>query len=435
MEPRRVSLRDYPRLVATNRNFRRLWTAQIVSEIGDWFYAVAVYSLLLDFTGKAQSVALAFVLQVLPQFFVAPTAGVLNDRLSRRRLMIFADWMRAGIVLCMVLVRGPGLVWLLYLLLVLETLMWALFEPARSAVIPNITSGEQVVVANALSTATWSVNFGVGFALGGLVAAHWGRDTVFVLNSLSFVVSALCIRGMSFAEPHAALAPLKARELADYSPIVEGVRYVWRDRRLRNTIFVKAGLGLMGANWVLLPILGERIFPVHRAGFSARQSGMLGMSVLMAARGFGALTGPLLAGRWAGGMLRRMRLGILFGFIFSAAGYAALSGCNSIWLACASIMLAHGGGSILWVFSSTLLQLQTDDRFRGRVFSAEFAFAVVTMSASSYTAGALIDGGLTARFVAGLTGLVMVFPALLWAVALRRWPAEAAILSATSERD
>src|SRR5579864_2180270 len=131
METRHVSIRDYPRLIRSNRNFRLLWIAQIVSEVGDWFYSVAVYSLLLDYTGKAQSIALAFVLQVLPQFFVAPTAGVLNDRLRRRRVMIFADWMRAGIVLCMVLVRRPELVWFLYLLLVLETLMWALFEPGR----------------------------------------------------------------------------------------------------------------------------------------------------------------------------------------------------------------------------------------------------------------------------------------------------------------
>lgn len=424
MGSRNVTLRDYPRLVRTNRNFRLLWAAQIVSEIGDWFYTVAVYSLLLDFTGKAQSIALAFVLQVLPQFFVAPTAGVLNDRLSRRRVMMFADWMRAGIVLCMVLVRGPHLVWFLYLLLLLETLMWALFEPGRSAVIPNIAEGEAVVVANALSSATWSMNFAVGFALGGIVAAHWGRDTVFVLNSLSFVISALCIRGMKFAEPHTALGPLKLRELANFSPIREGVEYVWRDRRLRTTIFVKAGLGLMGANWVLLPILGERVFPVHRAGFSPRQSGMLGMSVLMAARGFGAFVGPILAGRWAGGSLRRMRLGILFGFLFAGAGYVALSACDNIWPACAALAVAHGGGSMLWVFSATLLQLQTEDRFRGRVFSAEFAFAVITMSASSYTAGVLIDRGFAARLVAGCTGLVMLFPALLWAYALRRWPAE-----------
>jgi MFS family permease len=422
VESRKVRLRDYPRLIRTNRNFRLLWIAQIVSEIGDWFYAVAIYSLLLTYTGKAQSIALAFVLQVLPQFFMAPAAGVLNDRLSRRRVMMFADWTRAAIVLCMLLVRGPAMVWLLYVLLVLETLMWALFEPGRSAVIPNIVEEDGVVVANALSSTTWSVNFAIGFALGGVVAAYWGRDTVFALNSLSFVVSALCIRGMKFAEPHADPAPFKIKELTNITPIREGIRYVWKDRRLRTTIFVKAGLGLMGANWVLLPILGERVFPIQRAGFSARESGMLGMSLLMAARGLGAIVGPLAAGKWAGGSLQRMRLGILFGFLFAGTGYLALSRSNNVWLACAALVVAHAGGSMLWVFSSTLLQLQTEDRFRGRVFSAEFAFSVVTMSGSSYAAGALIDHGWTARRVAGWTGMIVLMPALLWAFALRRWP-------------
>ena len=78
-------LRRYWGLLRGNRNFRLLWLAQVISELGDWFYTLAVYSLLLELTGnKAQSVGLAVVLQVLPQTFVAPAAGVLNDRLSRK---------------------------------------------------------------------------------------------------------------------------------------------------------------------------------------------------------------------------------------------------------------------------------------------------------------------------------------------------------------
>src|SRR5690348_7119423 len=123
-----IALADYGRLIRDNRNFRLLWSAQIVSELGDWFYSVAIFS---------------FLLQVLPQFFAAPTAGIINDRISRKKAMIFADWMRAAIVLAMVLVRSRDTVWLLYVLLFCETVMWALFEPARSAVIPNIATGSQ----------------------------------------------------------------------------------------------------------------------------------------------------------------------------------------------------------------------------------------------------------------------------------------------------
>src|SRR6202142_4123408 len=162
MEPTPVTLGAYWRLVRGNANFRRLWTAQIVSEIGDWFYTIAVYTLLLQLTGKAQSVGLAITLQVLPQALVGPTAGVINDRLRRKKVMITADLLRAGIVACMMLARTAGSIWLVYPLLFLETVMWGFFEPARSAVIPTIVSAEEIVVANTLSATTWSFTVGAG---------------------------------------------------------------------------------------------------------------------------------------------------------------------------------------------------------------------------------------------------------------------------------
>src|SRR5580765_9095462 len=215
-----ITLGSYTQLLRGNRNFRRLWLAQIVSEIGDWFYTLSIYTLLLQLTGRASSVALALVLQVLPQTFVGPTAGVVNDRLKRKRVMITADLIRAVIVLSMLLVRSREMVWLVYPLLLLETIMAAFFEPARSSVIPNITSREDVIVANTLGSTTWSMNLVLGATLGGIVAALLGRDAVFVLNALSFLISALFITGMHFAEPHAGVAsPLRPGELFDYSPI------------------------------------------------------------------------------------------------------------------------------------------------------------------------------------------------------------------------
>src|SRR5690348_12008334 len=98
-----VTFSDYARLVRNNRNFRLLWGAQVVSEIGDWFYSVAIFSFLLQIAGTAQSVAFAFMLQVLPQCLCAPAAGIINDRVSRRKVMLFADWTRAIIVSLMLL--------------------------------------------------------------------------------------------------------------------------------------------------------------------------------------------------------------------------------------------------------------------------------------------------------------------------------------------
>jgi len=415
-----ISLSSYLRLLRGNRNFRRLWMAQIVSEIGDWFYTLSIYTLLLQLTGHASSVALALVLQVLPQSFVGPAAGVVNDRLRRKHVMIAADLVRFGVVLAMLLIRSRSAVWLVYPLLLAETIMAAFFEPARSSVIPNIAARGEVLIANTLSSATWSVNLLIGASVGGVVAAFFGRDVVFILNALSFLASAVLIGGLHFAEPHAeSAAPLRPRDLVDFSPVLEGIRYVRSHRTLLPTVFAKAGELMIGPSWVIFTVLGAHEFAVHWRNVDAARGAMLGMSILLGGRGLGALVGPLVSARWAGRSDRRLQLGILFGYLTIAVGYGALGVSRTVWMASACAMLAHAGGSTVWVFSTTLLQLHTDDRFRGRVFSADLGFSMLTIAAGAYLCGRLLDAGIAARTVATYTGLVMLIPATLWTLAMR----------------
>jgi MFS family permease len=418
-----ISLQAYRRLLRENRNFRVLLAAQTVSEIGDWLYAVAIYSLILEITGSAQAVALAFVLQVLPQFVVAPAAGAINDRIKRKQAMMIADFARAGIVFLMLFAQSPGALWFLYVLLLLETIFWAVFEPGRNAIIPSITRNhEELLVANGLSSTIWSVNLAIGSAIGGVLAAAFGRDFVFVLNAFSFIVSALLLKRLAVRETHVERAPpFQLRDLFDFSPVIEGMRYVRGNLRLLLTILVKAGVGFMGANWVLLPMFGERIYPIRLPGFSPESAGMLGMSLLMGCRGVGALLGPMIASVWTGNSERRFRLGIILGFLTGTTGYFALGYSSSLLAACLAVILAHSGGSICWVFSTTLLQLQTADRFRGRVFSTEFAFHMLTLSLTSYGAGLLVDSGMTVYTLAKWTGVLILVPGVLWAIGQRLW--------------
>jgi predicted MFS family arabinose efflux permease len=415
-----ISLASYGRLLKSNRNFRRLWMAQIVSEIGDWFYTLSIYTLLLQLTGRPSSVALALVLQVLPQTLVGPTAGVINDRVRRKHVMIAADLVRFVIVMAMLLVRSRSTVWLVYPLLLGETMMAAFFEPARSSVLPNIAEHGDVLLANTLSSATWSVNLLIGASVGGLVAAFFGRDAVFILNALSFLASAILISGMHFAEPHAELGvPLRPCDLVDFSPVLEGIRYVRNQRILFPTIFAKAGELMIGPSWVIFTVMGEREFALHWRGMDAASGAMLGMSILLGGRGLGAMIGPLVGARWAARNDRRLQLGILFGYLTVAVGYGVLGSAPTVWTAAACAMLAHAGGSTVWVFSTTLLQLHTEDRFRGRVFAADLGLSMLTIAAGAYFAGRLMDRGVSARTVASSTGMIMLVPALLWALAMR----------------
>jgi MFS family permease len=423
-----ISFGSYARLLRKNRNFRRLWCAQIVSEIGDWFYTLAIYTLLLQLTGHASSVALALVLQVLPQTFVGPTAGVVNDRISRKKVMIAADLVRAAIVLSMLLVRSRSVVWLVYPLLLAETIMAAFFEPARSSVIPNITPREDVIVANTLSSTTWSMNLVLGATIGGIVAAWLGRDAVFILNGLSFLLSALLIAGMHFAEPHAeGLAPLHLRDLVDFSPVAEGIQYVKDKPGVLATVLAKAGNLVIGPSWVLFTVMGQKYFPVRWHNLDPQRGAMLGMSLLLGGRGLGAFIGPLISAPWAGHSSRRLRSGIFYGYVFVAIGYALIGKSGSIWQACFWAAFAHLGGATIWVFSTTLLQLNTEDRFRGRVFAADLGLCMLSIAIGAYLSGKLLDAGISARTVVTWTGIAMLVPACLWAFAMKLWRPDARV--------
>lgn len=410
------SLSAYGRLLRDNKNFRLLWLAQIVSELGDWFYAVAIYSLLFELTGQAKSVGLAVVLQLLPQVLMAPMAGVINDRLRRRSVMIFADIVRVFIVLAMLLVTSSSMVWLIWILLFAETTMWALFEPGRTALIPSVAGNkDEIMLANALSSMTWSINLAIGSGIGGLIAWKFGRETVFVLNAVSFVVSALLLWAMKVNETHhKGLPPVRLHELADFKPTVEGFRYVKRDPRMWSTLLVKAGMGLLGAHWVILPVFGERLFVW-------KQSGTLSMSLLFGSRGVGALIGSLLSGYLAKNEPDRMRKGIFWGFLIVSAGYMALGGAGSLWTACLFVILGHTGTSLCWVYSTTMLHQMTDDRYRGRVFSADYAGLFLIMSAVSFAAAVLVDAGAGVRVVTFGTGVIGILPAVLWHTARKRY--------------
>jgi hypothetical protein len=211
----------------------------------------------------------------------------------------------------------------------------------------------------------------------------------------------------------------RTNPLCEFTPVLEGLRYIRSQPRLFATVFVKGGIGLLGANNVLLPILGERVFPVKIAGLDHARGAMLGMSMLMGARGAGALLGPLVSGRWARDRQSRLRTGIFFGFLAAAAGYVCLGTSTSLAFAILGVIVAHAGSSTNWVFSSTLLQIYTEDRFRGRVFAADYGLCMLAISASSYFCGVAIDLGVPARTFAVMIGCIMVIAAAAWAIALR----------------
>ncbi len=398
----------YWRLLRTNRDFRLFYFGTLISLGGDWFLTVALLDLVLQLTGSATLASLILLCQTLPIFLFTAHAGHLVDRVDRRKLMIAVDILRAFACLLPLLARTPAMLPLAYLGVILISIGSAYFEPASQAALPNMVADEDLGAANVLMGSTWGTMLAAGAGIGGAVTMLLGRNASFVFDALSFMLSAALLWKMRgrFAEERGAGHV--------HPPLIESIRETIRfaraHPRVLSLLTVKGGYGLGGGVVAMLSVFGREVF----------HAGALGIGLLFAARGVGALLGPFII-RYA---LRsdEARYRAIAGCIIAfGAGYAALGISSTLATGIAAIAFAHLGGGAAWQISSYGLQREVPDLIRGRVFSADYGFVTLTMAISGLAAGMASDRfGPTAATV-GTAAVCVVFGVTWAAMTWRLW--------------
>jgi MFS family permease len=409
----------YIDLLRRNRSFRQLWLGQVVSQMGDWFNTIALYTIILKLTGSGRDVGLLLVARFLPSFLFGPISGVIADRFSRRRIMIVSDLLRAAVVLGFLFVRRPDQLWIIYVLTVFQLGLSTFFEPAKTAAIPSIVEDRELVAANAITSVTWSVMLTLGAAIGGLITGWFGTNVAFILDAATYLLSAALITAIRVPKrKKRERQKLALGRLLGITETIDGIRYVKDRPRVLALLLVKPAWGLGGGIMTLLAVFGERIFPVGRDAAG-------GIGVLFAARGIGTAVGPIVARRISGEGDRRMQASIGVSFVIAGIFYSAFGSATSFVFALVVLGIAHCGGSILWVFSTVMLQRSVEDNFRGRVFAAELALLTLTMAASNYVTGELLDRfQISPRIVTVGIGIFFLIPGVAWFLTQRWWDRE-----------
>jgi len=309
---------SYKLLFTTNQRFRRFWLAGVISHLGNWFNYIGIFVLLTKLTGSGGAVSWFLIAKFIPTTFLGPAAGVIADRFSRKTIMITSDLLRVFIVLGFLFVRKQEHVWLVYLLALIQESIWTFYDPARKASVPNLCSREELILANALSGATWSIMLALGAALGGFITHLYGWQTAIIIDAATFLISALMLAGLDL--PHSVLEKKEKTSWHDLTGITdmkEGFKYVSRHKEVATLLLVKSGWALSGGILVLLTVFGEQVFS------TGGQGGKSG--VLYAVRGIGAALGPLLAWHYFGETRKAMYRSISLAFFISAGAYVLFS--------------------------------------------------------------------------------------------------------------
>ena len=375
-----------------NARFVRLWLGQGLSFVGDSVSTVALVLLVVDLSGSASAVGGVLVARLLPTL-ASPFVGVLADRLDRRAVLVAGDLVRAILVFGLIFVRDlPTIYALVFLLGAAQTV----FNPTVRAAFPGVVGGGDLTRANALISGTFSFSFMAGPALGGVLVASVGVEAVFLLDALTFLVSAALLSTI----------PLPGPERGD------GEEGFLRDLR--------AGFGyLAGARVPLVIVVGAFLATltanaaIPAEAFLAKETfdaGDLGYGLLASLWGGGMILGSALVAVLGG----RMNLVLLyFVSIFATAlAFVGVGLSPTFALALGAIAVAGVANGVDNVATDTVLQKRVPDAFLGRVFAARF----LTFSAGealAYPIGGLVVDALGPRSTYLVTGAATAAAGLL----------------------
>jgi len=392
----------YFELLRQNPNFRWLWGGQIVSLLGDWFNLIASAILIAELTDSGLALGILFTIRMLAPFVVAPLAGIFADKYNRKHLLIITDLVRAVVVLGFLFVRDANDIWLLYALTVLLFGVSGFFSPARSAILPDLTSSQELGTANTLGAATWSVMLAVGAAIGGVTTGLFGSQTAFIIDGFTFAISAgLLFKIRLPASPH---TPGETQTRARLTAL----RYMFQHPDILIIALHKAAISLLMSSGVQIVLV-----EIAKRYFVIGVGGALSLGIMYCMNGIGSGIGPILARHWTGDRDKPLRISISWGYLIASIGIAITASLYNFGIVLLGGLVRSIGGGIAWVFSTQLLLQRAPNEIRGRIFGTEFALFTLMGGASSLITGAFLDQFQLQTILNGMAILNLI-PALLW---------------------
>src|SRR5580704_12799549 len=375
-----------------------MWSGQIVSEIGDHYNNVAVFALALANTGSGLVVAGILISRAICAVLAGPIAGVLLDRMDRKRIMIISDLVRTVVAIIFILGIPLGRTWLLYVLSGILMFASPFFSSGRSSILPTIATKHELHSANSLTQLTQWTTLTLGSFLGGTSVTQFGYKLAFVFNAFSFLFSAWCISRLHVeagfrADRSDVSGDTVVRPWHEYT---EGLRY------MKSSPLI-LGIGLVAVGWatgggaaqILFSVFGEVVF--HRGP-----------------SGIGLIIGALIAHRIGKTIsfdnYKRM---ISICYVLHGGSYVLFSQATSFGWALFFIALSRGAVAVSSVLNVTQQLRHVPDEFRGRVFATIESWTWMTMMLSMAIAG-LASTHASPRLIGAWAGVFSSSTAIFW---------------------
>ncbi|MCP4358307.1 MAG: MFS transporter [Chloroflexi bacterium] len=403
-------------MIATlrNRNFSLLWTAGLISLIGNWMLIAALPFYIYEVTGSALATSGWLIAYILPGILFGSVAGVFVDRWDRRKTMMGVSLLQAAVIPLLLLVQSPEMIWIVYVVGFIESTLSYFFMPAESALLPTLVGEEHLLSANSLNSLNDNLARITGPAIGGVLLGLFGLNSVILADAVSYVLAGLLISlilvptGVKTAAAQEVAQTAKAKFMQVWQELAAGLKVIKHSRILAGA-FIVVGIALFG-DAIMSAVMV--VFAQEVMELGADEFGWI-----LAARGMGGLLGGLLVAQ-LGQRFSTTQL-VAGGLILSGFIVLIIVNIPTMYVAI-PLMIVAGIPLIAWIVSlQTIFQQATTDEYRGRVFGA-----FGTVSALLMAVGAMMAGGITdvvgSAILMSVASLIYVFSGLLGWVLLRK---------------
>ena len=406
-------------LLKQNRNFRYAWTSQVISEIGDHFNNIAVFSLALATTRSGLVVSGVMLARAVSAVLAAPVAGVVLDRFDRRTVMIASDLIRAVVAMGFIATIHQPRPWLLYTLSALLMFASPFFTSGRSAILPSIANPDELHTANSLTQTTQWTTLTIGTIAAGFSAAAFGYEAAFILNSVSFLGSAWAIWKVRLDDRHnreGAMARRRegpfvhnhdrsAKAFRGFHDYLDGLRYMRREPLI-------LGIALLGVGWasgggaaqILFTLFGALVF----------ERGPAGIGILWGSAGFGLIVGGVVAHRMGPRLsFHAYKRTVALCYLVHGGAYVLFSQASRFEVALGWIALSRAAVAVSSVLNWSLLLRHVAHDYRGRVFATNESLVWSTMMLSMLAAG-IASRSVDPRVIGAVSGVLSSCTAIYW---------------------
>ncbi|GAA3888026.1 MFS transporter [Leifsonia kafniensis] len=389
--------------------FRRLWAAGLISDAGDWLLFIALPLVVLQLSGSALATSLAFLLELVPAVVLAPFVARIVDRFDRKMLMCAVNVGQALSLIPLMFVRTEADLPLVYLVIVLQAMFSAAFEPAKNALLPELVGADRIVSANALVGLNQNLGRLVGGPLGGVLLAIGDLGLVVAVDFVSYAASAVLVATLPRSRP---------RTSAE-SPVKSGIFRVLRDHRLRGAFVVFFTASIAQGLFVVLFVF----FVTETLGGSDADVGLLRGVQAIGAIGAGLLLGFVAA---KADMRQLSVFGVAAFAIISLVTWNLPFITNELWLYVVLFVIVGAPGVFMGAGLVSILQLGSDDAERGSVFAALGLIMSLGQAAGMLAAG-MLQTTLGTVPLLEVQGAVYLATAILAALLLPRSAQKAAV--------